>query len=90
MKREEQLLREGAKQLGLMLNDRQVSQMILYSEMLADWNTKFQPYRHYSRGGHYWQNTFGSPNLCSNGICGRRPEWPVDVGTGGFPGIPQR
>ena len=39
MKREEQLLREGAKQLGLMLNDRQVSQMILYSEMLADWNT---------------------------------------------------
>ena len=88
MKREEQLLREGAKQLGLMLNDRQVSQMILYSEMLADWNTRLNLTAITAGEDTITKHFLDSLTCAATGYVadGLRA---VDVGTGaGFPGIP--
>ena len=74
MKREEQLLREGARQLGLVLNDRQVSQMILYSEMLADWNTRLN-LTVITAGRIQLKTLLGFPNFAATGYMadGRGP-----------------
>jgi 16S rRNA (guanine527-N7)-methyltransferase len=88
MKREEQLLREGARQLGVVLNDRQVRQMILYSEMLADWNTRLNLTAITAGEDTIKKHFLDSLTCAATGYVadGLRA---VDVGTGaGFPGIP--
>lgn len=88
MKREEQVLREGARQLGVVLNDRQVSQMMLYSEMLADWNTRLNLTAITAGEDTITKHFLDSLTCAATGYVadGLRA---VDVGTGaGFPGIP--
>ena len=88
MKREERLLREGAKQLGVALTDRQVSQMIRYGEMLDDWNTRINLTAITGREEIIIKHFLDSLTCAATGRVGNGLK-AIDVGTGaGFPGIP--
>lgn len=84
----ENRLREGARELGVEVDDEQVRKFAEYSELLLEWNDKFNltsildPDEMVAK--HYLDSL-----TCLKAVKFRRGDTVADVGTGaGFPGVP--
>lgn len=90
---ENQILRAGARELGLDLTDAQIAQFDRYQAELIDWNQRMnltaitEPAAIQSR--HFLDSLSVLQALPETGRAGAAPVKLIDVGAGaGFPGIP--
>lgn len=82
------ILKEGAKELGLSLNDKQIDQFLKYKDLLVDWNKKIN-LTAITEDQDIMIKHFLDSISCTKLSYIKDNHKVIDVGTGaGFPGIP--
>lgn len=82
-----QLLTDGVKEYGISLDDRQISQMFKYKDLLLEWNEKINLTAIEEDRDVIIKHYIDSLSICP--LIDNPESWLIDIGTGaGFPGIP--
>ena len=81
----EEMLRQGAKELGITLSDTQISQLVRYARLLQEWSQKMNLTAIKDDEGIVTKHFLDSLSAIKTGYVSGRV---IDVGTGaGFPGL---